>query len=91
MLPNETRTRSSGMFLVEPSHFMLTSHQILAARELQGVSRTMKKLWLAGPLRPLGEDETNPQTSEDQKRVIEMAQKLMADYRGSTSLQQEGV
>ena len=41
------------------------------------MTRELKELWLAGPLRELGEGEAESQTGEDAKNVVEMVDGIL--------------
>lgn len=56
---------------------ILIGVQVQAAEDLLQLTRELKELWLAGPLRELGEDEETGKMAEDAKKVGEMVNGLL--------------
>ncbi|KAI9742650.1 MAG: hypothetical protein M1818_003791 [Claussenomyces sp. TS43310] len=54
-----------------------TAALIKAAEDLLKLSRELKELWLFGPLRDLGEGDSNPQMEEDAEKVEKMILRLL--------------
>lgn len=51
--------------------------QVQAAEDLLQLTRELKELWLAGPLRKIGEGENDDKMAEDSKKVRDMVEDIL--------------
>jgi hypothetical protein len=51
--------------------------KVQAAEDLLQLTRELKELWLAGPLRDIGEDEEDGKMAEDAKKVSDMVNGIL--------------
>jgi hypothetical protein len=51
--------------------------QVQAAEDLLQLTRELKEMWLAGPLRDIKEDEEDGKMGEDAKKVAEMVDEIL--------------
>jgi hypothetical protein len=51
--------------------------EVQAAEDLLQLTRELKELWLAGPLRQIGEGENDDKMAEDSNRVREMVEDIL--------------
>lgn len=66
------QTRTTEPWLMRDS-----PRQVQAAEDLLQLTRELKELWLAGPLREIGEDEESTGMAEDANRVRDMVSRVL--------------
>jgi len=55
---------------------VLTGLQIKAVEDLHKLTRELKELWLAGPLRGIGEGEDEKEMAEDAREVTKLVDSI---------------
>lgn len=78
-MPFKWRLRVTPWYVCSSSFNLSTNTeaQVQAAEELLQLTRELKELWLAGPLRKVGEGENDDKMAEDSKKVRHMVEDIL--------------